>query len=87
MASKNRNLTTIVIKFPDHHSLITQLYSESDSFRSLCDDYLECQTVLDNIELSRTIMDPGYQQEYETLLGELEDELIHRIQSLNKNSI
>jgi hypothetical protein len=79
MASKKTSLKKVLEKFPEHHLLIEELYRESDSFRSLCEDYVECMEIIKNIDYSECIIRAGYKQEYETLLHELEEELLTKL--------
>ena len=79
MASKKSILKKVLQMFPDHHLLIEELYRESDSFRSLCEDYSECLEINKNLDYSECIIQAGYKQEYEMLLHELEEELFARL--------
>ena len=79
MASKKSSLKKVLNRFPDHHLLIEELYRESDSFRSLCEDYLECLKIIKNLDYSENMVKTGYKEEYEELLLELENELKSRL--------
>lgn len=79
MASKNTSLKKVLEKFPEYRLLIEELYRESDSFRSLCEDFTECLEIIRNIDYSECIIRAGYKQEYETLLQELEEELFAKL--------
>ena len=79
MTSKKLIIETLRKKFPDQANLIVELFEESDSFRSLCEDYLECRQVIERLKYATTMVEQGYLEEYKTLLEELEDEITHRI--------
>ena len=79
MASKKSSLKKVLKRFPGHHQIIEELYGESDSFRSLCEDYMDCLEIIKNLDYSESIVQAGYKQEYETLLLELEEELFARL--------
>ena len=78
MQNKDQVLKFIITRFPNHLNCIKELFDESESFRSLCEDYYDCRIVLDeNIKNSSKSSD--LQKEYQVMLSEIEDELIERI--------
>ena len=79
MTSKKLIIETLMEKFPDQANLIRELFEESDSFRSLCEDYMECRQVIERLKYATTMVEQGYLQEYKILIEELEDEITHRI--------
>ncbi len=79
MTSKKLIIEALRKKFPDQANLIRELFEESDSFRSVCEDYLECRQVIERLKYATKIVEQGYLQEYKTLLEELEEEITHRI--------
>jgi len=79
MASKNKTLDTVIKRFPESGSQIEELFADSDFFRSICEDYAECLHILNRIEFSNQINRRGYKKEYQTLLQELEEELISKL--------
>ena len=79
MTSKKLIIEALMEKFPDQANLIIELFEESDSFRSLCEDYLECRQVIERLKFATTMVELGYLQEYKTLFEELEDEITNRI--------
>lgn len=79
MTRKKLDLEAVLKKFPNQTTLIHELYMESDSFRSLCEDFLECQEVIERLKSSTTMVGKGYLQEYEILLDELEQELVNKL--------
>ena len=79
MTSKKLIIETLRKKFPDQANLIVELFEESDSFRSVCEDYLECRQVIERLKYATKIVEQGYLQEYKILSEELEEEITHRI--------
>ena len=79
MTSKKLIIETLRKKFPDQVNLIRELFEESDSFRSVCEDYLECRQVIERLKYATKIVEQGYLQEYKILSEELEEEITHRI--------
>ena len=78
MKSEDKILDLISIRFPNHEQLITELFNESESFKSLCEDYFDCRTMLDeSIKINNKSSD--IRKEYEVLLKEIEDELMEKI--------
>ena len=80
MASKKLSLQKVLNRFPEHTLIIEDLYQTSDSFRSLCEDYVECSEIVQKLDYAENMIQSGYQEEYETLLLELEIELISKLQ-------
>jgi hypothetical protein len=79
MTSKKLIIEKLMEKFPDQANLICELFEESDSFRSVCEDYMECRQVIERLKYVTTMAEQGYLQEYKILFEELEDEIAHRI--------
>ena len=79
MTSKKLIIEALRKKFPDQVNLIRELFEESDSFRSVCEDYLECRQVIERLKYATTMVEQGYLQEYKILSEELEEEITHRI--------
>ena len=77
MARKKSSLQKVLNRFPEQSLLIKELYTASDSFRSLCENYEECTEVIKNLDYSERMMQTGYREEYEALLQDLENELIY----------
>ena len=84
MASEKCDLDIIFEKYPDHHSAVAALYGQSDCFRSLCEDYMNCLVFINNLESQ---MDSGQHdlEEFKCLLRELGEELDERISAFDKN--
>jgi hypothetical protein len=78
MQNKDQILKFIITRFPNHQNCIEELFDESESFRSLCEDYFDCRSVLDeSIKINNKKND--LRKEYQLLLTEIEDELLERI--------
>jgi len=78
MKSEDKILELISLRFPNHKELILELFNESESFRSLCEDYYDCRTMLDeSIKISNKSSD--VRKEYQIVLKEIEDELLEKI--------
>lgn len=77
MKNEDKILNLISLRFPNHKELITELFKESESFRSLCEDYYDCKRMLDeSITINNKSSDT--RKEYQILLNEIEDELLER---------
>ena len=76
-ARKKMTLQKVLNRFPEHASLIKELYKDSDSFRGLCEDYAECSEVINRLDYSEHMIQTEYREEYEALLQDLENELIY----------
>ena len=78
MKKKDKILDLIFKQFKYQKDCISELFNESGSFRSICEDYYDCKKVLDDsMKKSSKIAD--LQKEYQLLLSEIEDELLERI--------
>jgi hypothetical protein len=76
--SCNEILDEITSRLPAHKASIKELYEESNSFRSLCEDYYDCKITLDKLNNSKKGEDI-IRMEYEVIRREIEQELISRI--------
>ena len=47
MKNKDQILNLICFRFPNHKDFIDELFEESESFKSLCEDYYDCRMMLD----------------------------------------
>jgi hypothetical protein len=81
MTIKNVVIQKIHEKYPAQINLITELFEESESFRTLCEDYVDCQSVIDRLRYNVKMMQSNILQEYLQLSGELEEEIMSRIDS------
>ncbi len=81
MTSKNIIIEKIREKFPAQINLINELFEESESFRTLCQDYFDCQSVLERLRYNLKMMERETQHEYLQLSRELEEEIMSRVDS------
>ena len=84
MASEKCDLDIIFEKYPDHHSAVAALYGQSEWFRSLCEDYMNCLRFIHRME-SQVNSEQHDLEEFKCLLQELEEELDERINAYDKN--
>ena len=78
MKNEDKILDLISLRFPNHKNVITEFFKESESFKSLCEDYFDCRMVLDeSTKINNKTSD--LRKEYKILLAEIEDELLERI--------
>ena len=78
MQNKDQVLKFIITRFPNHQNCIKELFDESESFRSLCEDYFDCRTVLDET-IKNSNKSSDLLKEYRVMLSEIEDEILERI--------
>ena len=78
MKTEDKILDLISLRFPNHKELIKELFSESESFHSLCEDYYDCRKVLDE-SIKNSDKSNDLRKEYQVMLLEIEDELLERI--------
>ena len=81
MTTKNSVIEKMQEKFPARIQIINELFEESDSFRTLCEDYMDCQSVIERLRYNLKMMEKDTLQEYVQLSGELEEDIISRIKS------
>ena len=79
MTTKNITIEKMHEKFPAQIQVINELFEESESFRSLCEDYIDCQSVIKRLRYNLKMMGKDTLQEYIQLSGELEEEILSRI--------
>ena len=79
MTTKNITVEKIHEKFPEQIQIINELFEESESFRSLCEDYIDCQSVIERLRYNLKMMGKDTLQENIQLSGELEEEILSRI--------
>jgi len=78
MQNRAQVLKFIITRLPNHQNCVEELFDESESFRSLCEDYFDCRTVLDET-IKNSNKSSDLRKEYQVVLSEIEDELIERI--------
>jgi len=81
MTTKNSVIEKMQEKFPARIQIINELFEESETFRTLCEDYMDCQSVIERLRYNLKMMEKDTLQEYVQLSGELEEEIICRIRS------
>jgi len=74
-------LFSILKRFPEHQNAAKRLFKESESFQTMCEDYLKCAKALDHWNQSGMDIAPLRRMEYTDLMQELEEEIL---QKLNK---
>lgn len=84
MASKKNIIRKLVSKFPEQSDQISEYFLQSSSFRSICEDYVTCFQVLERSYSAARMKKKGYLKEYETLLEELEKELLLNLRHYEK---
>lgn len=71
----------ILEKFPARMDTVIELFEESESFRTLCEDYFECQSVIERLRYSLKMVEQDSLHEYLQLSSELREEIMARIES------
>jgi hypothetical protein len=69
-------LERVIERFPNRKSLIEREYARSESFHSLCDDWLVCSDALQRWCSVEGSLAQSRRDEYRTLMAELEREMI-----------
>jgi len=67
-------LHEMIQKFPDFKVRIIQLYQHDENFKSLCDDYWLCTTLLEK-QKNRMLADPELALEYDSICSTLENDI------------
>lgn len=75
-----RELDHMINAFPAHRGKLIDLYDTNEDFRSLCDDYWQCNCSLNKIHQDAT-HDKRSENSYKMLCLDLEQEVL---QYLNK---
>ena len=73
------NLFSLFERFPDRKETVKALFKDSESFKTLCEDYLKCGEALKHWNLSFKEEAPLRRREYEALLRELEQEILQNL--------
>ena len=68
-------LDAVLERFPGHTAVLHQLFQESSSFQSLCEDYRDCLAALQYWQQEASEDAPALSQSYAELLRELEEEV------------
>lgn len=77
-------LTLIRTSFPDRDEFIEHAFRQSESFRSVCEDYCECIAVLERWKQLETAEAPIRRQEYAELIVGLDREIRIWLEEMEK---
>ena len=86
MPTVQTNLSSIFKRFPGQRETIERLSRESDSFRTICEDYLRCADARRYWEQSSSEDAAERREEYASLLRELEAEIIENLKVIKETS-
>ena len=73
------NLLFIIKRFQKHKEIIRRLYSESENFQEMCNDYQKCDRALMHWRQSHSEDAPERRNEYAALMQELEAEILQTL--------
>ena len=76
-------LFSVLKRFPEHKDNAKRLFRESESFQTMCEDYLKCFKALDHWNQSEEEIATIRCAEYSALLQELEAEILQRLTETN----
>ncbi|MCB1495246.1 MAG: hypothetical protein KDJ86_05640 [Bauldia sp.] len=76
---------TIVARYPRRELEIRRLYSRDAPFRSVCEDYDQATSALRYWQ-SRPDADAAKIEDYRNFLGELETEILTRLDRIRRNT-
>ncbi len=77
-----KGLFPVIQRFPNHKDTVKRLFSESETFQAMCEDYMKCAEALrywNHIESEEAL---ARREEYVTLMQDLGAEIL---QSLNES--
>ena len=69
----------VLKRFPEHKDNAKRLLKESESFQTMCEDYLKCAKALDHWNQSGMDIAPLRRTEYTALMQELEEEILQKL--------
>ena len=69
----------VLKRFPKHKDNAKRLLKESESFQTMCEDYLKCAKALDHWNQSGMDIAPLRRTEYTALMQELEEEILQKL--------
>jgi len=72
-------LFSILKRFPQQQDAAKRLFRESESFQTMCEDYLKCVKALDHWNQSEIDIAPLRRTEYTGLMQELEEEIFQKL--------
>ncbi len=70
----------VVKRFPGHGGASGRLFASNQSFQSLCEEYAACVTALKYWRESSLPEAPDFRNEFSSLLGELEEEILEQLE-------
>ena len=72
-------LFSVLKRFPEHKDNAKRLFRESESFQTMCEDYLKCFKALDHWNQSEVNIAPLRRTEYTALMQEMEAEIFQNL--------
>ena len=84
MSALPSSVFLVIKKFPEHKGVIQRLCKGNDEFLTLCNDYRMCQEALAYWKISESDQAPLRVNEYQSLLKELENEILMNMNGLTK---
>lgn len=76
-------LFSVLKRFPEYKDTAIQLYRESDSFQTMCEDYRKCVKALNHWNQSEKDIATTRRNEYSAIIQELEEEILLKLTELN----
>ena len=76
-------LFSVLKRFPEHKDNVKRLFKESESFQTMCEDYLKCIKALDHWNQSEKNIATFRRNEYSGIIQELEKEILLKLTELN----
>jgi len=80
-------LSVVLERFPDHGGKVKRLFRENESFRTASEDYRKCVEALQHWNESGLDEAPARQEEYATLLRDLEAEILEYLNEPGGNHV
>ena len=77
------SLFSVLKRFPNRKDTAKQLYRQSESFQTMCEDYRKCVKALDHWNQSEEEIAPIRHAEYSAIIQELEKDILQRLTELN----
>ena len=78
------SVLSVIKRFPEHTAVLQRLFKSDDEFLTLCDDYQMCKEALAYWSNSDSDQAPSRANEYQSLLKELENEILFNVHELVK---
>jgi hypothetical protein len=76
-------LFSVLKRFPRRQDTAKRLFRESESFQTMCEDYLKCVKALDHWNQSDEDIANTRRNEYSAIIQELEEEILMKLTELN----